>query len=208
MERTADTLVGRVLDGRYRVGPRIARGGMATVYEATDLRLDRPVAVKVMHEGLAEDPEFVRRFESEARSAARLAHQNVVAVFDTGDDHGTLFLVMEYVPGLTMRDLIRAEAPMSPARALSVVEPVLHALAAAHDAGILHRDVKPENVLMADDGRVKVADFGLARAITNQTTTSQTGVLLGTVSYLSPEQVERGVADPRSDVYAAGILLF
>ncbi len=209
MERTADTLVGRVLDGRYRVGPRIARGGMATVYEATDLRLDRPVAVKVMHEGLAEDPEFVRRFESEARSAARLAHQNVVAVFDTGDDHGTLFLVMEYVPGLTMRDLIRAEAPMSPARALSVVEPVLHALAAAHDAGILHRDVKPENVLMADDGRVKVADFGLARAINSETQHTATGgVLIGSVSYLSPELVVNGHADARADVYAVGVLIF
>jgi serine/threonine protein kinase len=209
VERTADTLVGRVLDGRYRVGPRIARGGMATVYEATDLRLDRPVAVKVMHEGLAEDPEFVRRFESEARSAARLAHQNVVAVFDTGDDHGTLFLVMEYVPGLTMRDLIRAEAPMSPARALSVVEPVLHALAAAHDAGILHRDVKPENVLMADDGRVKVADFGLARAINSETQHTATGgVLIGSVSYLSPELVVNGHADARADVYAVGVLIF
>ena len=125
MDRTADALIGRVLDGRYRVGARIARGGMATVYEATDLRLDRTVAVKVMHEGLADDDEFVRRFQREARSAARLAHHNVVAVFDTGDDNGTLFLVMEYVPGLTLRDLIRKEAPMSPAKALSVIEPVL-----------------------------------------------------------------------------------
>ncbi len=209
MERTADSLIGRVLDGRYRVGPKIARGGMATVYEATDLRLDRTVAVKVMHEGLADDDEFVRRFQREARSAARLAHQNVVAVFDTGDDHGTLFLVMEYVPGLTMRDLIRKEAPMSPAKALSVIEPVLGALAAAHDAGILHRDVKPENVLMADDGRVKVADFGLARAINSETQHTATGgVLIGTVSYLSPELVVNGRADARADVYAAGVLLF
>ncbi len=209
MERTADTLIGRVLDGRYRVGPKIARGGMATVYEATDLRLDRTVAVKVMHEGLADDEEFVHRFQREARSAARLAHHNVVAVFDTGDDHGTLFLVMEYVPGLTLRDLIRKEAPMSPAKALAVIEPVLSALAAAHDAGILHRDVKPENVLLADDGRVKVADFGLARAINSETQHTATGgVLIGTVSYLSPELVVNGKADARADVYAAGVLIY
>ena len=209
MDRTADALIGRVLDGRYRVGPKIARGGMATVYEATDLRLDRTVAVKVMHEGLAGDDEFVHRFQREARAAARLAHHNVVAVFDTGDDHGTLFLVMEYVPGLTLRDVIRKEAPMSPAKALAVIDPVLSALAAAHDAGILHRDVKPENVLMADDGRVKVADFGLARAINSDTQHTATGgVLIGTVSYLSPELVVNGKADARADVYAAGVLIY
>ena len=209
MNGSADALIGRVLDGRYRVGPKIARGGMATVYEATDLRLDRTVAVKVMHEGLADDEEFVHRFQREARAAARLAHHNVVAVFDTGDDHGTLFLVMEYVPGLTMRDLIRKEAPMSPAKALAVIEPVLSALAAAHDAGILHRDVKPENVLLADDGRVKVADFGLARAINSETQHTATGgILIGTVSYLSPELVVNGKADARADVYAAGVLIY
>ncbi len=209
MERTADTLIGRVLDGRYRVGPKIARGGMATVYEATDLRLDRTVAVKVMHEGLADDDEFVHRFQREARSAARLAHHNVVAVFDTGEDNGTLFLVMEYVPGLTLRDLIRKEAPMAPAKALAVIEPVLSALAAAHDAGILHRDVKPENVLLADDGRVKVADFGLSRAINSETQHTATGgVLIGTVSYLSPELVVNNRADARADVYAAGVIIY
>jgi beta-lactam-binding protein with PASTA domain/serine/threonine protein kinase len=209
MPRTADTLIGRVLDGRYRVGPKIARGGMATVYEATDLRLDRTVAVKVMHEGLADDDEFVRRFQREARSAARLSHPHVVAVFDTGEDAGTLFLVMEYVPGLTLRDLIRKEAPMSPGKALAVVEPLLSALAAAHDAGIVHRDVKPENVLMADDGRVKVADFGLSRAINSETQHTATGgVLIGTVSYLSPELVVDGRADARADVYAAGVIVY
>src|SRR3954462_11656011 len=182
---------------------------MATVYEATDLRLDRTVAVKVMHEALADDEEFVARFQREARSAARLAHHNVVAVFDTGDAHGTLFLVMEYVPGLTLRDLIRKEAPMSPAKALAMIEPVLSALAAAHDAGILHRDVKPENVLLADDGRAKVADFGLARAINSETQHTATGgVLIGTVSYLSPELVVNGKADARADVYAAGVLIY
>ena len=214
MERTDegrqdDPLIGRVLDGRYRVGPRIARGGMATVYQATDLRLDRTVAVKVMHAGLGDDPEFVARFEREARSAARLSHHNVVAVFDQGDDHGTLFLVMEYVPGLTLRDLIRKEAPMEPGKALAMIEPVLAALAAAHIAGMIHRDVKPENVLLADDGRIKVADFGLARAVNAETQHTATGgVLIGTVSYLSPELVVDGKADARSDVYAAGVLLY
>ncbi|HEX7716307.1 MAG TPA: protein kinase, partial [Marmoricola sp.] len=219
MERTeegrqGDPLIGRVLDGRYRIGPRIARGGMATVYQATDLRLDRTVAVKVMHAGLGEDADFVARFEREARHAARLSHPNVVAVFDQGDDDGTLFLVMEYVPGLTLRDLIRKEAPMEPGKALGVLEPVLAALAAAHSAGMIHRDVKPENVLLATDpdsgaGRIKVADFGLARAVNAETQHTATGgVLIGTVSYLSPELVVDGKADPRSDVYAAGVLLY
>jgi serine/threonine-protein kinase len=212
--RPGDPLIGRTLDGRYRIGPRIARGGMATVYQATDLRLDRTVAVKVMHAGLGEDADFVARFEREARSAARLSHPNVVAVFDQGDDHGTLFLVMEYVPGLTLRDLIRKEAPMEPGKALGVLEPVLAALAAAHEAGMIHRDVKPENVLLSADpdsgaSRIKVADFGLARAVNAETQHTATGgVLIGTVSYLSPELVVDGKADARSDVYAAGVLLY
>jgi serine/threonine-protein kinase len=214
VERTAaDPMIGRVLDGRYRLGPRIARGGMAVVHEATDLRLDRTVAVKLMHAGLADDEDFVARFEREARAAARLAHPNVVAVFDQGEHHdadgSTLFLVMELVPGHTLRDLIRTEAPMAPARALAVLEPVLAALAAAHAAGLVHRDVKPENVLLADDGRVKVADFGLARAVNAETQHTATGgVLIGTVSYLSPELVVDGRADARADVYAAGVLLY
>jgi len=152
-----DPMIGRVLDGRYRVGPRIARGGMATVYEATDLRLDRPCALKVMHTGLGDDEEFAARFVREARHAARLSHPNVVSVFDQGDDDGTIFLAMEYIPGHTLRDLIRKEAPMAPRKALALIEPVLSALAAAHQSGMIHRDVKPENVLLADDGRVKVA---------------------------------------------------
>ncbi|WP_310962954.1 Stk1 family PASTA domain-containing Ser/Thr kinase [Nocardioides terrisoli] len=212
MANANDPLIGRVLDGRYRVGARIARGGMAVVHEATDLRLDRTVAVKVMHAGLADDGEFVARFEREARSAARLAHHNVVAVFDQGDDEGTLFLVMEYVPGITLRDLIRKDAPMPPARALALLDPVLRALSAAHHAGMIHRDVKPENVLLPDDGGpdgVKVADFGLARAINAETQHTATGgVLIGTVSYLAPELVTSGRADARADVYAAGVLLY
>ena len=188
MDRTvADPMIGRVLDGRYRVGPKIARGGMATVYEATDLRLDRLCALKVMHGHLGDDHDFAERFVREARAAARLSHPNVVAVFDQGDDDGTLFLAMEYVPGHTLRDLVRKEAPLAPARALALVDPVLSALSAAHQAGLIHRDVKPENVLLADDGRLKVADFGLARAVSAETQHTGTGgVLIGTVSYLSP----------------------
>src|SRR6478672_11963097 len=210
VDRTvADPMIGRVLDGRYRVGPRIARGGMATVYEATDLRLDRTCALKIMHSGLGDDDEFAARFVREAHSAARLSHPHVVGVFDQGDDDGTLFLAMEYIPGHTLRDLIRKESPMSPAKALAVIDPVLSALAAAHAAGMIHRDVKPENVLLADDGRVEVADFGLARAISAETQHTATGgVLIGTVSYLSPELVVDGKADARSDVYAAGVLIY
>ena len=204
-----DPMIGRVLDGRYRVGPRIARGGMATVYEATDLRLDRVCALKIMHNGLGDDDDFAARFVREARSAAKLSHPNVVGVFDQGDDHGTPFLAMENIPGHTLRDLIRKEAPMAPRKALALIEPVLSALAAAHQAGMIHRDVKPENVLLADDGRIKVADFGLARAVSAETQHTATGgVLIGTVSYLSPELVVDGKADARSDVYAAGVIIY
>lgn len=209
--RPDDPMLGRLLDGRYRIEDRIARGGMATVYLGTDTRLDRAVAIKVMHPGLGDDDEFARRFVREARSAARLGHHNVVAVFDQGDDDGTLYLVMEYVPGRTLRDLIREEAPMPPDRALAVLEPVLSALGAAHAAGLVHRDVKPENVLLGDEAgsSVKVADFGLARAVNAETQhTGTTGVLIGTVSYLSPELVVDGVADARADVYAAGVIAF
>src|SRR3954451_10788587 len=202
-----DPLVGQVLDGRYAVRSRIARGGMATVYLAVDQRLDRQVALKVMHANLADDEEFLQRFIREARSAARLAHPGVVHVYDQGQHDGVAFLAMEYVPGRTLRDLMRERGTLSPREALDVMEPVLDALGAAHAAGLVHRDVKPENVLLADDGRLKVADFGLARAV-NSATTSQTGLLLGTVAYLAPEQVERGLANARSDVYAAGVLLF
>ena len=207
---TTDPLVGQLLDGRYRVGERIARGGMATVYEATDLRLDRLVAIKVMPHALADDENFSQRFVREARAAARLTHPNVVAVYDQGDDRGTLFLAMEYVAGRhTLRDLIRDEAPLPPRRALSLLEEILKAIAAAHESGIIHRDVKPENVLINPRGQVKVADFGLARAISSATTaTATSGVLMGTVSYLPPELVTDGSADARSDVYSLGVLLF
>jgi serine/threonine-protein kinase len=202
-----DTLVGRLVDGRYEVVGRVARGGMATVYEALDVRLQRRVALKVMHEVLAEDPEFVERFITEARSAARLSHPGIVAVFDQGRDGPIVYLAMEYVAGRTLREHLRGRGRLEPAEALAVVEPVLGALAAAHRSGLVHRDVKPENVLVADDGGVKVADFGLARAVDRGSTVTR-GVLLGTVAYVSPEQALGQAATPRSDVYAAGILLF
>ncbi len=200
-----DPLVGRRLDDRYEVVSRIARGGMATVYRAVDTRLDREVALKVMHAHLGDDPSFTSRFVREARSAARLSHPNVVQVFDQGNDADLLFLAMEYLAGRTLRQVLTERGALTPREAMSVLEPVLDALAAAHRAGIIHRDVKPENVILTDDGRIKVADFGLAKAITSASTT---GVLMGTVAYLSPELVASGVADARSDVYAAGIVLF
>jgi eukaryotic-like serine/threonine-protein kinase len=208
---TADPLVGRLLEGRYRLERRIARGGMAGVYEAVDTRLDRTVAIKVMHAGLGDDEAFAARFVREARAAARLSHPHVVSVYDQGDDDGIVYLAMEYVPGRTLRDVIRDEAPLAPGRALSLVEPVLSALATAHRAGLVHRDVKPENVLIGDrDGgeQVKVADFGLAKAVSSDTQHTATGVLIGTVSYLAPELVVHGQADPRADVYAVGVVLY
>ena len=203
-----DPLVGRVVDGRYAVRSRIARGGMATVYLATDTRLDRDVALKVMHPHLADDEQFVARFHREAKSAASLSHPNVVAVFDQGAQGDTVYLAMEHLPGETLRDLLASSGPLTPREALAVLEPVLDALGTAHHAGLIHRDVKPENVLIGDDGRVKVADFGLARAASGSASGTTQGMLIGTVAYLSPELVLRGVADARSDVYAAGVMLF
>jgi len=208
MGPAADPLAGRVLDRRYQVRRRLARGGMATVYEAVDLRLDRGVAVKVMHPALAADDDFVARFRREAKAAARLAGPHVVAVTDQGCDGDTVFLVMELIEGRTLRDVLRERGSLSAAQALEVLEPVLAALAAAHRAGLVHRDVKPENVLLGDDGSIKVADFGLARAVDASPLSATAGILLGTVAYVAPEQVERRVSDARTDVYAAGIVLF
>ncbi|MFE1050365.1 Stk1 family PASTA domain-containing Ser/Thr kinase [Streptomyces olivaceus] len=201
-----DPLVGQVLDGRYRVEARIAVGGMATVYRAVDTRLDRVLALKVMHPALATDATFVDRFIREAKSVARLDHPNVVQVFDQGAQGAYVYLAMEYIAGCTLRDVLRERGALQPRAALDILEPVLAALGAAHRAGFVHRDMKPENVLIGDDGRVKVADFGLVRAV--DTVTSTTGAVLGTVSYLAPEQIEAGTADPRVDVYACGVVLY
>lgn len=201
-----DALVGHVLDGRYRVDARIAAGGMATVYRALDMRLDRVLALKVMHPALAADGVFVERFIREAKSAARLDHPNVVQVFDQGTDSSYVYMAMEYVAGCTLRDVLRERGALRPRAALDILEPVLAALGAAHRAGFVHRDMKPENVLIGDDGRVKVADFGLVRSV--DTVTSTTGSVLGTVAYLAPEQIDQGTADPRVDVYACGVVLY
>jgi len=203
---TTDPMIGRLVDGRYQVRSRIARGGMATVYLATDLRLERRVAIKVMHGHLADDESFKQRFIQEARSAARLAHPNVVNVFDQGQDADSAYLVMEYLPGITLRDLLQEYGSLTAEQTLDISEAVLSGLAAAHKAGIVHRDLKPENVLLADDGRIKIGDFGLARAATANTATG--AALLGTVAYLSPELVTRGIADTRSDIYAVGIMMY
>ncbi len=202
-----DAMIGQLVHGRYRVTGFIARGGMASVFTAQDTRLDREVAVKIMHQGLGDPEQFTERFQREAKSAARLNHRNVVAVFDQGSDGPITYLVMELVPGRTLRDVMRHESPMPTLRALDLVEQVLIALVAAHDAGIVHRDIKPENVLITPDGHVKVADFGLARAVSSATTaTGKT--LIGTVSYLAPEVVVNAGTDARSDVYSVGAMLY
>jgi eukaryotic-like serine/threonine-protein kinase len=199
--------IGQLLDGRYRVESLLAHGGMATVYLGTDTRLDRTVALKIMHAELANDEDFVRRFVAEARSIARLSHPNVVTVYDQGADGRTLYLAMEYVPGETLRDLLASRGQLRPREALDIMESVLAGLAAAHEAGIAHRDVKPENVLIGGPRTVKVADFGLARLLSG-TSHTKSGMLIGTAAYLAPEQVSRGAADVRTDVYAAGVMLF
>ena len=167
----ADPLVGQLVDGRYRVRSRIARGGMATVYVATDLRLERRVALKVMHAHLSDDSVFQSRFIQEARSAARLADPHVVNVFDQGQDGELAYLVMEYLPGITLRDLLKEQKRLSVTQTITVLDAILSGLSAAHGAGLIHRDVKPENVLLAEDGRIKVGDFGLARATSANTAT-------------------------------------
>ena len=198
-------LIGQMIGNRYLIERQVASGGMATVYLATDQRLDRQVALKVIHPHLANDVAFQQKFVQEAKTAAKLSHPNLVNVFDQGTDGQATYLAMEYVSGITLRDALKEYGPLPALRALEMLAQVLAGLAAAHRAGILHRDLKPENVLLADDGRVKLGDFGLAREIAEHT---NSGNLFGTIAYLSPELVTRGQADARSDVYAAGILLF
>ena len=199
--------ISQLLDDRYRVEEPIARGGMATVHRGHDERLDRVVALKIMHPHLAMDEDFRRRFGREARSAARLAHRNVVGVFDQGEDEDRIYLAMELVEGRTLRARIVEQERLTPRESLAITEQVLEALVAAHRAGIVHRDIKPENILIGHDEIVKVADFGLARAI-GSNNSSASATLLGTVAYISPEVVTRGHADERSDLYSLGVVLF
>jgi len=205
-------LTGEIIDGRYKLTRIVASGGMATIYAATDLRLDRSIAVKIMHPHLAQDEKFVERFIREAKAAASLSHPNIVAVLDQGWNQGgtpCVFIVMELVEGSTLRDYLFEQGPASVAQTLQMLMPVASALAAAHKIGIVHRDIKPENILVSKEGRIKIADFGLARgALLGTTLTAESSVILGSVSYLSPEQVQRGIADSRSDIYSLGIVLF
>jgi serine/threonine-protein kinase len=205
-------LTGELIDNRYLLQRQIASGGMATIYAGLDTRLDRPVAVKIMHAHLANDEAFVSRFIKEAKATAALSHPNIVSIQDQGWNEGgppAVFLVMELVEGSTLRDYLNEKGSLTVEQTFQLITPVLSALSAAHRIGIIHRDIKPENILISKDGRIKVADFGLARNITmGQTMTAESSVVLGSVSYLSPEQVQRGVADARSDIYAIGIVLF
>jgi serine/threonine-protein kinase len=213
----ADTLIGTTIDGRYRITGRVARGGMATVYTAVDERLGRTVALKIIHPSQATNVHFVDRFADEAQTIARLTHPNIVAVYDQGRHQGLPYLVMEYVQGRTLRDLLTQRRRLNPVEALAILEQMLAAIAAAHRAGLVHRDVKPENVLVAEapsggvanlvDSVVKVADFGLARAV-EASSTDDSGQLMATVAYVAPELVTDGQADARTDVYSAGIVLF
>ncbi|MBL1077776.1 Stk1 family PASTA domain-containing Ser/Thr kinase [Nocardia sp. 2] len=196
-----------MLEGRYRIDAPIARGGMSMVFRGVDERLDRPVAIKVMDPKFAGDPQFLTRFELEARAVAKLKHPSLVAVYDQGVDGDHPFLIMELVEGGTLRELLRERGPMPPHAVRAVAEPVLQAIGVAHAHGLVHRDIKPENVLISDSGEVKIADFGLVRAVAEAGITSAS-VILGTAAYLSPEQVTSGNADARSDVYSAGILIF
>jgi serine/threonine-protein kinase len=205
-------LTGELIDNRYLLQRLIASGGLATIYAGIDTRLDRPVAVKIMHAHLANDEAFVSRFIKEAKATAALSHPNIVSIQDQGWNEGgppAVFLVMELVEGSTLRDFLNQQGAVSIEQMFQLMTPVISALAAAHKIGIIHRDIKPENILISKDGRVKVADFGLARNMAiGQTMTVESSVVLGSVSYLSPEQVQRGVADARSDIYAVGIVLF
>jgi serine/threonine-protein kinase len=205
-------LSGELIDGRYQLISQIAQGGMASIYSALDTRLDRKVAVKIMHPHLAQDEAFVNRFIREAKAAAALTHPNAVSVQDQGwNTNGVpaVFIVMEMVEGSTLREYLDESGKFGVAQTLQYLTAILGALAAAHKLGIIHRDIKPENILISNDGRIKIADFGLAHgALIGSTLTAESSVVLGSVSYLSPEQVQRGISDARSDVYSTGILAY
>lgn len=197
------------IDGRYQIIARIAAGGMGEVFRAHDAVLDREVALKMLHTSLADDPAFIDRFRREARSAATLSHPNIVGVHDWGETQGTYFMVMEFVRGVNLRAILMRHGALQPGNAVQIVSDVLAALEHAHAQGIVHRDIKPENIMVrASDGAIKVADFGLARAFADSRVSQAPGTVTGTVQYLAPEQIEGMPADPRTDLYATGIVLY
>src|SRR5271170_1297185 len=198
----------RTYSGRYELTHLIARGGMAQVYRAMDLRLDRPVALKILMAEYSHDASFVERFRREAQAAANLSHPNIVPVFDWGEDNGTYFIVMEFVDGRALSSLVRAAGPLHPDRAAEIAADVAGALAYAHRHGVVHRDVKPGNVLITEEGTIKVTDFGIARAVNTEESLTQTGAVMGTATYFSPEQAEGMGVDSRSDIYSLGVVIF
>ncbi len=201
-------MIPRILSGRYEPQRLIARGGMADVYRAHDRLLDRTVALKVLFRELSVDRAFVERFRREAQSAAGLSHHNIVSVYDWGEDGGTYYIVMEFVEGLPLSAILRTNGPMTPQRSSEIAAEVASALSYAHKHNVVHRDVKPGNVIITEDGQVKVTDFGIARAFNTEDSLTQTGSVMGTATYFSPEQAEGVGVDGRSDIYSLGIVLY